>query len=79
MKRIGFIAYDKPGYAIRAYVASSRRDAERAATFEMGGSLGSLRRFPLDIVLFPMQDDKHLEPADLTRNSGWSSLAPYEA
>lgn len=78
-KRIGFIAFDKPGYATRAYIASSRQDAERAASLEMGESLGALRRFPLDIVLFPMQNDKHLEPADLTKNSGWSSLAPYEA
>lgn len=79
MKRQGYIAFDTAGYATRSYIAKRAADAQRAAEMEMGDSLGRVRKFPLNVVLYPMQDDRHLEPADLTKNSGWGELSPFGA
>jgi hypothetical protein len=71
-KAIGFIAFDKTGYAIRAYIAASKVDADRAAVIEMGDTLGSVHRFPLNTVRYCA--DPLLQPVDLRGNFGWSEL-----
>lgn len=71
-KAFGFIAFDKTGYAIRAYIASSKADADRAAEIEMGDTLGSVRRFPVNTVRY--SPEALLEPVDLRGNFGWSQL-----
>lgn len=78
-KTFGFIAYDKAGFAIRAYLANSASDAQRAAEIELGDSLKEIRRLPLHVVRHPFEADKHLIPADLTGNHGWSTLTPWAA
>jgi hypothetical protein len=75
----GFIAYDKKGFAIRAYVAKSAADAKRASEIELGPSLGKVCRFPLHVVNHPFENDKHLIPANITGNHGWSNLTPWDA
>jgi hypothetical protein len=75
---LGFIAYDKAGFAIRAYIVKSPADAQRAAEIELGDSLKNVRRFPLHVVKHPFENDKHLIPADLTGNHGWSTLTAWE-
>lgn len=77
MRKIGFTAFDKTGYAVRSYIAAKMDDARRAAEMELGDALGHLHCVPLNVVRY--NPDPLLQPADLTKNSGWSSLTPYEA
>jgi hypothetical protein len=71
-KAFGYIAFDTTGYAIRAYTAASKTDADRAAAIEMGDTLGSVRRFPVNTVRY--SSEALLEPVDLRGNYGWSLL-----
>lgn len=74
----GYVASDKNGFAIRSYIAENSKQALRAAKFEMGDSLGNVENYPLSVVKYPMRGDKHLIPVDLTLNSGWDELTPWE-
>lgn len=72
MRKMGFTAFDKTGYAVRNYIATRMEDAKRAADMELGETFGHLHRVPLNVVRY--NPDPILQPADLTTNSGWAEL-----